>query len=179
VKRILGVLAVGLVVLALQGALATFLPPALCPDLGLLYVIAIALCWEGAASGLVVAALLGYVADLVSGSMFGQHALLRLLVFGSSYLASRKINMKGALPLVSFAAAVCVAYALGAGFLTAFFWGDEMLRPRWLVDVLLHVVATAVLAPWVTSAVARLWAWLGDESAGRTSLQLDHRGRVS
>ncbi len=36
-KRILGILAAGLVVLALQGALATFLPPALCPDLGLLY----------------------------------------------------------------------------------------------------------------------------------------------
>jgi len=170
---------VGLVVLALQGALATFLPPALCPDLGLLYVLAIALCWKGAAGGLVVAALLGYSADLVSGSMFGQHALLRLLVFSASFLGCRHINLKGALPLVCFAAVICVAYALGAGLLTAFFWGDQLLRPRWLADLLPHVLVTAALAPGVASAVAWLWAWLGDASAARRLLQLDPRGSAS
>jgi len=179
VKRILGVLAVGLVVLALQGALATILPPSLCPDLGLLYVLAVGLCWEGAASGLVVAAVLGYTADILSGSMFGQHALLRLMVFSATSLAGRKLNLRGALPLISFAAAVCVVYALGAGLLTAFFWGDEVLRPRWLADLLPQTVATAVLAPWTSSAVAWLWAWLGDDGAGRRSLQLDARGRVT
>lgn len=178
-KRILGMLVAGLLVLALQGALATFLPPALCPDLGLLFVLAVGLCWEGAASGLVVAALLGYAADLLSGSMLGQHALLRLLVFSTAFLTCRQINLRGALPLVSFAAAVCVAYALGAAVLTAFFWGEEALRPGWLGDLLPHVLVTAILAPWAASSVGWLWAWLGDEAAGRRSLQLDARGRAT
>ena len=41
------------------------------------------------------------------------------------------------------------------------------------------VVVTALLAPWMASAVAWLWAWLGDEGAGRRALQLDARGRAS
>ncbi len=172
-------LAVGLVVLALQGALATFLPAAWCPDLGLLFILAVGLCWEGAASGLVIAALLGYAADLLSGSMFGQHALLRLFVFSVAFLTCRQINLRGALPLISFAAAICVVYALGAELLTAFFRGEQVLSPSWLAELLPHVFVTSLLAPWVTSAVAWLWAWLGDESAGRRSLQLDARGRVA
>jgi rod shape-determining protein MreD len=179
VKRTLGILAAGLFVLALQGALATFLPHSLSPDLGLLYVVAVSLCWEGAVSGLVVAALLGYAADLLSGSMLGQHALLRLLVFSATYLSCRQINLRGALPLISFAAAVCFVYALGAGLLTAFFTGENVLPPHWLADLLPHLLVTALLAPWVSSSVARLWAWLGDEASGRRSLQLDARGPAS
>ena len=141
--------------------------------------IGVALCWEGAASGLVIAALLGYVADLLSGSMLGQHALLRLLVFSVTFLTCRKINLRGALPVISFAAAVAAAYALGAQLLTAFFWGEAALRSSWLGDLLPQALVTALLAPWAASAVAWLWAWLGDEAAGRRSLQLDARGRAS
>jgi hypothetical protein len=111
--------------------------------------------------------------------MLGQHAVLRLLVFSATFLTCRQINLRGALPLISFASGVAFAYALGVGILTAFFTGEAVLRPGWLGILIPHVLVTAMFAPWFAASVARLWAWLGDEGVGRRSLQLEARGRAT
>ncbi len=59
----MALLGVGVLALVLQGAVATIVPPPLCPDFALLVVIAIALHWQRAASGLLLAFTLGYAAD--------------------------------------------------------------------------------------------------------------------
>ena len=75
-KRAAAVLLIGSAALMLQGAVNAFVPVHLTPDLRFLLVVAVGLHWRSAAAGAVVAALLGFVADLLSGSLLGEQALL-------------------------------------------------------------------------------------------------------
>ena len=56
-KRGVGLAVFGTLAVMLQGAVAGFLPPSWCPDLGFLFVLAIGLRWRSSAGGLVLAAL--------------------------------------------------------------------------------------------------------------------------
>ena len=67
-----------------QGAAAGWMEQRVIPDLGLLIVVALGTRWRSLASGIVLAALIGYLADLLSGSLLGQHALLRMLAFAAA-----------------------------------------------------------------------------------------------
>ena len=60
-KRALLFLVLGLFCPMLQGALIAHLPRVLCPDLSLLVVMALALCWRSTAGGLLVAGSAGFV----------------------------------------------------------------------------------------------------------------------
>ncbi len=168
--------ALGWLALVLQGALSTFVPPPYCPDLGLLVVIAIGLSWERAASGLVLAAALGFSADLLSGSLLGQHALLRLAAYTGSRLASRQLNLRGPLPLAVFAAGLSLVYAIAVLALTAFFVGAGSVSGGWLVDALQHALVNAALAPATSSLVEKLRHWSGTDDPGRRPLRLEPRG---
>ena len=70
---------VGMLGISLQAMLAAALPVALVPDLSLLAAFAAALVL-GRAHGLIVVCLLGLGADMVSGSLLGQHAFDQLVV---------------------------------------------------------------------------------------------------
>ncbi|HKK50298.1 MAG TPA: hypothetical protein VKA74_01865, partial [Myxococcota bacterium] len=70
-KSFLAILALGLLALIGQGALARLLPPPWCPDIAWLVVVALGLRWPHFLSGLLLAVLLGYAMDLVSGSLMG------------------------------------------------------------------------------------------------------------
>jgi len=175
VKRVLGLLVVGTLAAMLQGAVAGFIPARFCPDLGFLIAVAIGLCWRSTAGGLVVAASLGFVADLLSGSLLGQHALLRVLAFGAARLPSRNLNLRGPLPQALFVAGLTAANAVAVGALTAFFSPGAGFGIAALGDLPAHACVNAVFAPFVTRATEALLGRLGDEEAGRRLLRLEPR----
>jgi rod shape-determining protein MreD len=175
VKRVLGLLVVGTLAAMLQGAVAGFIPARFCPDLGFLIAVAIGLCWRSTAGGLVVAASLGFVADLLSGSLLGQHALLRVLAFGAARLPSRNLNLRGPLPQALFVAGLTAANAVAVGALTTFFSPGAGFGVAALGDLPAHACVNAVFAPFVTRATEVLLGRLGDEEAGRRLLRLEPR----
>ena len=101
------------------------LPAPWCPDLGLVVVVGLGL-WLQGASGLGAAAVLGYVADLLSGSLLGQHALLRTLAYGMTRIAHAKLNLSGWLSL----ALLVGLLSLGNGIVLAGLVGTGRRRRR-------------------------------------------------
>jgi rod shape-determining protein MreD len=177
VRPALALLALGWFALIAQGAVATFVPARFCPDLGLLVVVGMGLHWRGVTGGLAMATLLGYTADLLSGSLLGQHALLRLLAFAAARLASRQLNLRGSLPLAVFAAGLTFAYALAAWTLSSFFTGTPVFAWGGLRDALPHALINAALAPWASWLVERFAGWLGDDDSARRTLRFEPGGR--
>ena len=122
-----------------------------------------------------LAGFLGFATDVMSGSLLGQHALLRLLAFASAALASRQLNLRGPLPLAVFAAGVTVAYGVGVLLLTRFFAAPAPADVSWAIDLVQHAGVNAIFAPWISNAVERLSALSGEDEAGRRPLRLDPR----
>jgi len=175
--------AVGTVLLLVQGGLAGVVPAPWCPDFGLLYVLALGLHAPSATGALLVAALLGYTADLLSGSLFGQHAFLALLAVTAAWIACRQLNLHGTLPWFGFALAAAVGHALGARAITGIAAGPVADAPGagpglgWLGVLAVHAVWTAIFAGLIASLAERAAVWGGDEEGARRSLQLGG-GRV-
>jgi cell shape-determining protein MreD len=155
-------------------------PPPLCPDLGLLVVLSIGLRWRGLPLGLALASALGFAADLLSGSLLGQHALLRLVAFASAFLAGRQLNLKGSLPLVVFAGSVSVAYGLAVYAVSGFFAaasGAATPGAGWLLESVWHAAVNGAFAPGVFGVVSRVAARTGAEDALSRTLRIDPRRR--
>lgn len=172
-KRALVLAALALLVPMVQGGVAPFLPRATCPDLALLLVIAMGLCLRGAATGVVFAAGIGFVSDLLSGSLQGQHALLFVLAFGLARVVSGHMNLQGAFARMAVAAILSLGAALFMAGVMAFFAktgtplasGPELLR---------QAVVDALVAPPLIGLAARGVARLGDDD-GRRLLRLEPR----
>jgi rod shape-determining protein MreD len=178
VKRVIAMLALVFAVPTLQGALGPFLPAAFRPDLALLVVFSLSLSWRNTASGLVLAAVCGFFVDLFSGALFGQNALVSVLVFVAARALSVHVSMIGALPQVTFAAALTIVHALGLTMLTTFFTPAAdfaLLRPAILAP---RVLANALIAPVVGWVVSVLVAWVSGEDTGRRPLRLATRSWV-
>lgn len=178
-KQGLALAGLGMLTLVLQGALATIVPPPWCPDLALLVVISIGLRWRGLAIGLCLAAALGFAADLLSGSLMGQHALLRLLSFIAAFFAGRQLNLKGSLPLATFAGGLSVGYGLLLYVLSDFFVGGQGLTWGFIGALLQHSLVNSVFALPVLSSVGRVANWVGDNEAGSRTLHIDSRRRTA
>jgi len=175
VKPLVAILALVFGIPLLQSALAPFLSPAFRPDLALLAVFALALVWRNTATGLVLAAICGFVVDLYSGALRGQHALLSLLVFAAARSLSVHVSLIGMLPQMTCAAAVTVVHAIGVVGLTGFFTPDaEFSLPRFWV-VVPRVAVNAISAPVVSWVVAGLVAWVAGEDVGRRPLRIATR----
>lgn len=171
-KRAVVLAGLSLLVPIVQGALAPFLPRGIFPDLGLLLVIALGVALRSTAAGLALSAWLGFVSDLLSGALLGQHALLRLLAFGVARATSSHVNLQGPLTQMGLAAVLTLASAFGVFALTAFFEsGAATVFP--LADLLLHTAANALAAPFVVSLGVRGLAKLEDD--GRRPLRLEPR----
>ncbi|MBK7950564.1 MAG: hypothetical protein IPK00_17845 [Deltaproteobacteria bacterium] len=136
-KSTLAVLALGLFALVVQGALARAIAPPWCPDLAWLVVVGIGLRWPGFLSGFVISALLGFAMDSVSGSLVGQHAVLRIFSYLAAAIASRQLDLSGGIPIALLTLALSVAYGFGIVSTRAIFLGPEPL----LVEVLALAVA--------------------------------------
>jgi rod shape-determining protein MreD len=179
VRSAVGLAVLGIAALVIQGGVATFLPPPYCPDFAFLVVLGIGLLWDRPVAGLALATFLGYCADLVSGTLFGQHALMRLFVFATARLASRRVNIRGSLPLGFFAAGGSVIYGLAMMGVSDFFTGSSTLSASWLGDLLRHAIVNALAAPLILRAVEAVIDQL-DEGAdpNRRALRLDAPHRV-
>ena len=176
-KRLTVLALIGILALVVQGALATLIRPPYCPDLALLAVITIGLRWRGLALGLCLAALLGFSADLLSGSLMGQHALLRLFAFASAFLAGRQLNLKGSLPFAVFAGSLSLAYSLAICAVSAFFIGGSALTWVDVGALLQHAVVNGIAAPWMLSLVTRVLSWAGEDDAAARTLHIDAQRR--
>ena len=172
-KRVLGLLALGALTPMLQGVAADVLSVRWCPDLGLLLVVAIALCWRNAAGGVALAAVLGYATDLLSGSLFGQHALLRVFAFGAARFGSRHLNLRGALPRAIFVALLTVANALLLGVTSNFFAAGTGAGLVPTGDLLPHALMNALFAPLAVYVTERVVALLGDDDSSRRLLLIE------
>ena len=174
-KQAVILFAAGLAALIAQSALAVLVPHPFCPDFGMLVVISIGLFWEPLPSGFALAAGLGYATDMLSGSLLGQHALLRLLSFAAARLGGRQLNLRGPLPLAVFAAGLSVLYAVvlhgGPGSFTGS--AGEMATSFGRVGG--HALVNAIAAPFVALGVEWLCTWSGDDEAARRALPLDAR----
>jgi rod shape-determining protein MreD len=178
VRRLLGLLALGMAVLMLQGTLATFLPVRLLPDLVFLVVVGAAIA-VGGLEGLAAAALLGWAMDLLSGALLGQHALLLALAYAATRVANLQLNLLRALPRVAFVAGLSLAYDGGHAALASLFAGAPAPGWAFVGDALIHALANALCAPAGLLAVQQMAALLsGDEEGGRRSLRVEPRGRV-
>ena len=174
-KRVAAIFALVFGIPMVQGALAPFLPPAFRPDLALLAVFALSLCWRNTATGLVLAAICGFVVDLFSGALLGQHALLSVLAFVATRALSVHVSIMAALPQMICAAALTIVHAIGVVGLTTFFTpGAEFSLPRFWV-VLPRVAMNAIAAPAVHWVVSGLVAWVVGEDIARRPLRIATR----
>ncbi|MFQ5415964.1 MAG: rod shape-determining protein MreD [Myxococcota bacterium] len=177
-KQTLVLLAIGVAATVVQGAMNTLVPVRFTPDLGFLIVIALGVHWRSTAGGLVLATLQGFTVDLLSGSLLGEHALLRLLAFAAARAASRHLNVRGMLPQAVFVMVFTAANAVGVGTLNVFFASGGGFDVVMLRDVLPHAFVNACFAPLVIRAVEEIGRALGEDEGGRLPLRLDSRRRV-
>jgi rod shape-determining protein MreD len=158
-----------------QGVVTQVVPAHLVPDFGLLFVVAIALCMRGAASGVVLAALLGYATDLLSGSLLGQHALLRMGAYGVARFGSARLNLRGPLPQGLFVGLLSIAHAVGLWGLFAFFAGDIGSSLLTLRELLAQALVNGIAAPFVTQSIGALLGRLGDDEGSQRLIRLEPR----
>ncbi len=172
-RRTLALLVLGLAGISLQGALPAWVPAALVPDASLLATVAAALLL-GPAEGLVLAFAFGLTADLLSGALLGQHALLRTLELPFIRVVSAQLDLRRGLPLATFVLGLGALDALGMLGLGRVFVGPLPLGVAALGPVLAAIVATAVVAP-LAVGIARAVVTKLDESAVRREMRLDTR----
>lgn len=165
---------VGLLGLMAHSAAALVVPARFLPDVGLLLVVAVALTVRSPVLGVLFAGLLGYTTDLLSGTLLGQHVLLRLGAYGAARVVSARLNLRGPLPLAVFVLILSVIHALALWALAAFFLPGGVVAPGVLRDLVPHALANALLAPVVTALVAAIVRRLGDDDSGRP-LRLEPR----
>lgn len=177
-KSTLAVLALGLAALMVQGALAHALPPPWCPDLGWLVVVGIALRWPGFVSGFVLAAILGYAMDAISGSLLGQHALLRLASYLVAALAARQLDLTGGIPVALLVFGTSIAYGFGVVATRSVFLGPEPIGIPVLALAVAQAFVNMLCSGVVVGLVERIVQRFADEEiARRGGLLLGYSGR--
>lgn len=172
----LALLALGWLAVLVQGGLSHLLPAHGVPDLSLLLTLAAALVL-GAAPGMIVAAGVGLGADMVSGTLLGQLACLRLLELVLTRGIAGQLDLRRGLPLAVFAFALVWLDGLGQAGLSWLFLGGFPFQPGELVTLGIRAALTAPFAPFVGAIVRRICERL-DESEARREMRLDTRRAV-
>jgi len=164
---------VGMLGISLQAMLVAALPVALVPDLSLLAAFAAALVL-GRAHGLIVVCLLGLGSDMVSGSLLGQHAFVRVLEFLFVRAVAGQLDLRRAFPQVFVAFALSVLDStLMAGLALVFVPAFPVAWSE--VGALLgRAAVTAVLAPLVCGAAGTLTEGMS-AIEGRREMRLETR----
>lgn len=166
-KSSVALFALGLAALILQGALARGIAPPWCPDLAWLVVVGIGLRSPHFLSGVVLAVLLGYSMDLVSGSLMGQHALLRLISFLAAALAARQLDLSGGLPVSIFVSAMTIVYGLAMVTMMSFLADAPFAFFEVIGSALAHALVNVLAAGPMIAAVERVLARYSDDDVGR------------
>lgn len=163
--------------LVLQCLLAALLPPALVPDLTLLVTV-IAAVEAPALPALLLAASLGFGMDVLSGSLLGEHALLRILVFAATRFVSAQFHLERGLPLATYCLAIGLLAPLGLAALSRLFTGQSLLGVEALPTLTLRASVGALLATSVHRVVGATFAALQDGDARRREVRFDTRRPV-
>lgn len=159
-KPALALAAVGLASLILRGALAGAIPPSLHPDLPLVVVVAFGLQRPGA-TGLLLAAGLGCVADILTGALLGHHAMLYVMAFGVTRIAGSQLDLRRAAPTAFLVAALSMAYGIGSVALSRLFV-DGVSWPA-AGRLLGQAALDGAVAPFVLPLLSSLVAALDDD----------------
>lgn len=159
-KPALALVAAGIVALILRGALAGAIPQAFHPDLVLVVVVGLGLLQPGA-TGLLVAAGLGCMADILTGALLGQHASLFVVAFAITRLAGAQLDLRRAVPTAFLVAGLSVAYGLGSVALSRLF-ADGVAWPA-AGRLLSQAAIDGVVAPLVLPFLSRLVQALTDD----------------
>jgi rod shape-determining protein MreD len=173
----LALVALALVALVLQGVLAALLPPALLPDLGLLATVAGAVA-APASAALLLAAGLGFGTDVLSGTLLGQVALLRLAACAVTRFVHGQFHLERSLPLAAFCFAVSLLDAVGLAALSRLFLGASPVGLDGLPVALGRATLNALLAPSVHRLVSGVLEGLHDGEARRREVRFDTRRPV-
>ncbi|MAG29745.1 MAG: hypothetical protein CL908_02485 [Deltaproteobacteria bacterium] len=179
-KSALAVVLLGLAALIVQGALARTFPPPWCPDLAWLVVVGVGLRWPGFLSGLLVALGLGFAADLVSGSLMGQHALMRLVTFFAAAVAARQLDLSGGVPITIFVFGMTFVYGLAIVSTLSFFVGSGGIGLDFFGSATAFAIVNVLAAGPMIVLVERVLARFSDEEAARRApLPIGYRPRGS
>jgi rod shape-determining protein MreD len=166
-----------LAVVVLEGALAALLPPALLPDLALLLTVAAAVA-APAVAALLLAAGLGYAGDVLSGTLLGQTALLRIVAFAATRFVHGQFHLERGVPLATFCFVLSLLDALGLAALSHLFLGASPIGVDAVPVALSRALLNAALAPGAHRLVARLLATLQEGDARRREVRFDTRRPV-
>lgn len=169
--------ALGAAALVLQGALAALLPPSMVPDLGLLLAVIGAVA-APPLPALLGAAFVGYGADLLSGTLLGEHALLRLFEFAATRFVSGQFHLERGLPLASFCLALGALDALGLAAVSSLFAGASPIGWDALPGVALRSLIGAALAPALHRLLEGLLGLLVEGEARKREVRFDTRRPV-
>ena len=133
---------------------------------------------SGAGSGAIhagIARRLSLQPALLSGSLLGQHALLRLGAYGVARFGSARLNLRGPLPQALFVGFLSIAHALGLWGLFSFFAADIGSPLLTLPELLGQALVNTVAAPFVTQGIGALLDRVGDDEAGQRPMRLEPR----
>lgn len=166
-----GILALGTLAAILQGVAGSFLAQRFVPDLGLLLVVALGLSWRGFASGVALVGSIGYLTDLLSGSLLGQHMILRMFVFVAARLGSRHLSLLGRLARALSVAALTAVNAILMELLTTLFTGGSGFQVGALTGLLPQMFLNALFAAPVAVLTERAMALLGDDETRKLRLE--------
>jgi rod shape-determining protein MreD len=167
VKSTLAVVVLGLLALVVQGAIARAISPPWCPDFAWLVVVGIGLRWPGFLSGLLLSGLLGFAMDAVSGSLIGQHALLRLVSYLVAAVASRQLDLSGGIPIALLTFSLSVAYGFGIVATRSMFLGPEPIALEVVAVAIAHGFVNMLCAGPVVGFVERIVNRFADEELTR------------
>jgi len=175
VKPALGLLLLGVSLLFVQGVVAIFVAAPWVPEFSMLVVIAMGLLLRSALLGLVAAFALGAATDMLSGSLMGLHALLRVALLLTVLFAGRHLSLRGGPTTAIFAAGLSAGNAVVLELLANLIAPVEGgLAARLFPDLLPQMLVNGIAAPFVLSFASRVAGWLGDED-GRRLLRFDTR----
>ena len=178
-KSTFALLALGLGALMFQGGLARALPPPWCPDLSWLVVVGLGLRWPGFLSGFLLTAVLGFAMDAVSGSLVGQHALLRLVTYLVAAISARQLDLSGGIPTALLTFVLSLGYGFGVVATRSVLLVPEPIGVEIFVMAAVQAIVNTICAGTLVGGVERIVNRFADEEVGRRSgLSLGHAGRA-
>lgn len=160
------------ILLIIQGALAHLIAPPWSPDLVFVLVFSLGLRWQGLESGLVLSGLMGFSADLLSGTLMGQHVLLCIILFVAAFVAGNQLNLKRVLPLIIACSGASYLYGIGL-YTLGLLSGAETAGPSiWLGLNLRHAMVNGLMAPFMLALTGQLASCVGKEDSSKRPLHL-------
>ena len=176
-RRAFALAGLGLAALIVQSVATAVLPVRFVPDLALLLAIAAAVS-AAPIEGMLLAAGVGYGADLLSGALLGQQALLRLAAFGVTRTVSSQFHLKRGLPLAICVASVTVADAAGTAGIGWLFTADPWLGLHDPLALATRAAVNALFAPFAVGLLDNVLELLTEREARRRDVRLETRRPV-